>query len=120
MWAMTRGKSWRSNELKLARVLFHLERHGIAAPRLLAYGQRGNGAFCLIDSEPAPPIAGAPEQAVAKLHEIGLSVDPNAFDCVDGSIRIAEPSRLRLRKRLSNRRREREIAAIQQLIGAHR
>ena len=38
-WAGLRGKNWRSPELKTARLLFHLERFGIPAPRLLAYGQ---------------------------------------------------------------------------------
>ena len=34
-WALAaRGKAWRSDELKTARLLFQLERHGIGAPRL--------------------------------------------------------------------------------------
>src|SRR5262249_12390481 len=50
--AALRGKAWRAPELRSARLLFHLERHGIPAEALLAYGQRAPslstaGAFLL-------------------------------------------------------------------------
>lgn len=35
-----RTRPWRSPELQAARILFHLARHGIPAPRLLAFGQK--------------------------------------------------------------------------------
>src|SRR5207248_942677 len=38
--AWLRGRPWRSPGVTLGRVLFHLERYGVAAPRLLAFGQR--------------------------------------------------------------------------------
>ena len=41
--AWLRGKPWRSPGATLGRVLFHLQRYGIAAPRLLAFGQRTTG-----------------------------------------------------------------------------
>jgi tRNA A-37 threonylcarbamoyl transferase component Bud32 len=37
------GRPWRSPGVTLARVFFHLERHGVPAPRLLAFGQRRSG-----------------------------------------------------------------------------
>lgn len=38
--AALRERSWRSPAVSAARVLFHLQRHGIPAPTLLAFGQR--------------------------------------------------------------------------------
>ncbi|MFO0797194.1 MAG: lipopolysaccharide kinase InaA family protein [Gemmataceae bacterium] len=38
--AWLRGRPWRSPGATLGRVLFHLERYGLPAPRLLAFGQR--------------------------------------------------------------------------------
>ena len=38
--AAVRERPWRSPSATAARVLFHLQRHGIPAPRLLAFGQR--------------------------------------------------------------------------------
>jgi tRNA A-37 threonylcarbamoyl transferase component Bud32 len=42
--AAVRERPWRSPAAVAARVLFHLERHGIPAPRLLAFGQRMTSA----------------------------------------------------------------------------
>ena len=39
------GRPWRSPGVALARVFFHLERHGVPVPRLLAFGQRRVGPF---------------------------------------------------------------------------
>lgn len=38
-----RCRSWRSPELEASRVLFHLERHEVPAPQLLAFGQKLRG-----------------------------------------------------------------------------
>lgn len=40
LFAVVRERPWRSPGAVAARVLFHLQRHGIPAPRLLAFGQR--------------------------------------------------------------------------------
>lgn len=75
MFAWLRGKSWRSPHLRLARLLFHLERHHVSASRLLAYGQRTNGwnaeAFLLIEEWPvdAEPLVTALRQADNDLRE---------------------------------------------------
>jgi hypothetical protein len=42
--AAVRERPWRSPAAVAARVLFHLERHDIPAPRLLAFGQRTTSA----------------------------------------------------------------------------
>src|SRR5205823_100413 len=42
--AWLRGRPWRSPGVTLGRVLFHLERYGLPAPRLLAFGQQLTGA----------------------------------------------------------------------------
>ena len=62
VWSQIRRKSWRSPGLKLARLLFHLERHHVPAPRLLAYGQRDDLAqaatsFTLIEACPKETIS---------------------------------------------------------------
>jgi tRNA A-37 threonylcarbamoyl transferase component Bud32 len=38
--AALRERPWRSPGAKAARIMFHLQRHGIPAPRLLAFGQK--------------------------------------------------------------------------------
>ena len=45
--AALRGRSWRSPGARLGRVLFHLERYGIEAPRLFAFGQRLTSFACI-------------------------------------------------------------------------
>ena len=55
--AAIRERPWRSPASRDARMLFHLQRYGIDAPALLAFGQRAVGqhtsdSFCLIDPIP--------------------------------------------------------------------
>jgi hypothetical protein len=113
-WAALRLRAWRSPELRAARLLFHLERHGIPAPRLLAYGQtvRPAAAFLLIEPIKADPPGAADSSAARQLldrvHDAGcrlLKVGPNGepFGVVAGGIVIAEVNRIRLAKRLTGR-----------------
>lgn len=44
MVAAVRERPWRSPAATAARILFHLQRHGLPAPRLLAFGQRYTSA----------------------------------------------------------------------------
>jgi hypothetical protein len=58
MVAVVRERPWRSPAATAARVLFHLQRHGLPAPRLLAFGQRCTSAvaaesFVCADMPPA-------------------------------------------------------------------
>lgn len=58
--AWLRGRPWRSPGATLGRVLFHLERYGIPAPRLLAFGQRETGATTADSFALHEPPAGEP------------------------------------------------------------
>ncbi|QDU22455.1 lipopolysaccharide kinase InaA family protein [Urbifossiella limnaea] len=60
--AWLRGRPWRSPGATLGRVLFHLERYGLPAPRLLAFGQRLTGPasadwFALYEPPAGQPLA---------------------------------------------------------------
>lgn len=114
-WAGLRGRSWRSPELRAARLLFHLERHGIPAPKLLAYGQTVPGAaparaFLLSDRPVTRPIG--PDDAVParrlldRLHDAGCrltEVGPHGepFGAAHGAVVLHDVGRLRLVKHLT-------------------
>jgi len=114
-WAALRGRVWRSPELRVARLLFHLERHGIAAPKLLAYGQTvprvtPARAFLLRESIPSSPArpehAGSVRELLHRVHYAGCRLDrlcPSGepFGIADGRAVISDPSRIRLVKRLA-------------------
>jgi hypothetical protein len=60
--AWLRGRPWRSPGATLGRVLFHLERYGLPAPRLLGFGQRLTGRasadwFALHEPPAGRPLA---------------------------------------------------------------
>ena len=60
--AWLRGRPWRSAGATLGRVLFHLDRYGIPAPQLFAFGQRETGAasaewFALYEPPAGRPLA---------------------------------------------------------------
>jgi tRNA A-37 threonylcarbamoyl transferase component Bud32 len=60
--AWARGRPWRSPGSTLGRVLFHLERYGVPAPRLYAFGQRLTGLasaewFALYEPPAGRPLA---------------------------------------------------------------
>ena len=94
-WARLRGRPWRSPELRRARLLFHLERHHVMVPQLLAFGQRekfGRSATAFMISEPVPGViplwywydsAELPQKlhllrdlrVLARLHEAGCLSD---------------------------------------------
>lgn len=126
MWAAIRGRAWRSPELKVARLLFHLERHGIPAPGLLAYGQRRSrlgpaGSFVLY--EPLPARSPGPEDlnrirrlldrlhsAGCRLHRFGPAGKP--FGIVGDDAVITDASFLRLDRRRSPRHARRDLARL--------
>jgi tRNA A-37 threonylcarbamoyl transferase component Bud32 len=58
--AWLRGRPWRSPGATLGRVLFHLERYGIPAPRLLAFGQRETGPVTADSFALHEPAVGEP------------------------------------------------------------
>jgi hypothetical protein len=116
-FATLRGRPWRSHELKFARLLFHLERHGIPAPKLIAYGQtvprfQPAGSFVLSETFTAEPLCPGHEDAALamldRLHQAecalaGLGPDGEPFGVICGRVVIRDATRLRLARRLSRR-----------------
>jgi hypothetical protein len=132
--AAIRGKSWRSRELRTARLLFHLERYAIKAPRLLAYGQSASGvanagAFVLAEPRevrhPTAKDAASLRELLRRLHDhgcclggIGNRGEPFAMDgpvAAIGDIRF-----LRLNRRLSARRMQRDHRLLDRFLGGRR
>jgi hypothetical protein len=111
-WAALRGRAWRSPELRVARLLFHLERHGIPAPKMFAYGQTvprmaPAGSFLLSEVVSAGPVGPGAELAVGKLLDrlhaagcrlIDLGPAGEPFGVVDGRVVVSDITRLRLTK----------------------
>jgi tRNA A-37 threonylcarbamoyl transferase component Bud32 len=128
--AWIRRQTWRAPEVRRARLLFHLERHHIPAPRLLGYGHRrigwGHAAFLLAEALPARavPLTQALRDrdaeyrellldrlagVLAKLHDAGceaVGLDRFALAEPGGcAILISDYAGLVFRKRLSERHR---------------
>ena len=115
VWAALRRKPWRSAELKLARLVMHLERYGIPAPRIVAYGQKSNGravtAFVAYTGSPAGEALPLPE-LVRKLHAAGvvlreLPASATPFAIADGMAVIRDPACFQLAKRPTAKQRAR-------------
>jgi tRNA A-37 threonylcarbamoyl transferase component Bud32 len=125
-WAAIRGKSWRSPELKTARLLFHLERFGIPGPRMLAYGQKSDGvatsgAFVLIEEcDWDPPAKEDSEQLhslLKRLHQVGCQLfSPTAFGTIAGRAAVRSVDALRLNRRLTPRQMERDHALLDAFV----
>lgn len=127
LWSIARGKSWRSNELKASRILFHFERYGIPAPKLFAYGQRSKsllnaGAFALAQRiECIPPTIADADRLRAmlnRLHETGcvlrgIGARGEPFGIRDGEVVIGAIAFLRLNRRLSERQMARDRARLE-------
>jgi tRNA A-37 threonylcarbamoyl transferase component Bud32 len=111
--AWARGRSWRSPGVTAGRILFHLERYGIPAPRLLAFGQRFTGRMTAewfaLHTPPAGPVDVSEDLAIAvqlgrmlrRLHDAGCSAgnEPIAvFGFDKGSVSIRDPLALRIAK----------------------
>ena len=125
--AWFRGRPWRSPGVTLGRVLFHLERYGIPAPRLLAFGQRFTGHasaewFALhtpgCDRLEASPTEGQAEllgRRLRQLHDSGCrpTGEPlSVFGFDAHGISIRDVTAVRLVRRLSTRDREADLARL--------
>jgi hypothetical protein len=113
-WAC--GKPWRSPGASLGRILFHLERYGVPAPRLLAFGQRfvgpASAEWFALHSPPAPLLA-AISPAVAEqlgrclrlLHDAGCRPEgnPQVVFGFDRSVCVRDVTAIRLVKRVTAR-----------------
>lgn len=109
--ASVRGRRWRSPELKLARLVMHLERYGIPAPRIVAYGQTPISAFVAYGQSPAGDAMPLPE-LVRKLHASGvvlreLPASATPFAVADGMAVIRDPACFQLAKRPTAKQRAR-------------
>jgi hypothetical protein len=133
--AKVRGRAWRSAGATLGRILFHLERYGIPAPRLLAFGQLESSpsaeSFVLFD-----PPAGVPltewlrhsnsadvmqqcESLLQRLHDAGcrLTAHADVFRVDDrGRVTIADPRAIRLDRKLSAHARRADFARVARLL----
>jgi tRNA A-37 threonylcarbamoyl transferase component Bud32 len=134
-WEWFRGRSWRSPELRVARLLFHLQRFGAPARRLVAYGQRARGAtasaFVLAEKQAETPWADAfapaddderhlllrqLSDALARLHEAGYRLGSVAGARVEraegGMIVTIDHTAIRRDRRMTGRRRRDDWQAV--------
>lgn len=138
--AWARATPWRSEGVTIGRVLFHLERYGVPAPRLLAFGQRLSGLasaewFALYEAPTGMPLrkwrrtasSSARRAALADvlacldvLHAAGCALaDPkNAFALADGRVSVADPRAVRIVRRVSAATRRRDSRAAARFLGA--
>jgi tRNA A-37 threonylcarbamoyl transferase component Bud32 len=114
--ARLRGRPWRSPGVTLGRVLFHLDRYGVPAPRLLAFGQRLTGPFgCdwfALHTPPDVPVPPDPDEQTAelvrrclgRLHDAGCRPvgDPHAaFGLGESGVSVRDAARVRIVRRLT-------------------
>jgi tRNA A-37 threonylcarbamoyl transferase component Bud32 len=131
--ARIRGRSWRSPGANFGRLLFHLQRCGIPAPRLLAFGQRLTGPataewFALHEPASGIPLAEWLEKTNSQecrrevlervrsllkdLHDAGCrySPAPNLLHVEeDLSVSIGSVLAVRLERRISARQRRADL-----------
>jgi hypothetical protein len=136
--ALLRGRPWRSPGATLGRVLFHLQRYGVPAPQLFAFGQRLTGRataewFALYEPPAGRPLAGwlaapAPltprgevlEQVgllLRQLHDAGCRYTGSGplfwvADEPEGRVTVGGVRSVRIVKRLTERARRRDLSAI--------
>lgn len=94
-----RRSRWRSPELKLARLIMHLEKHGITGPKILAYGQHVEGvtATAFVAYTPAIGTTLPLPKLLQVLHRIGVALrepTPQAepFRFINGQVMINDPT----------------------------
>ncbi len=137
--AALRSTPWRSPGVTAGRVLFHLQRYGVPAPQLLAFGQRLTSAtraewFALYEAPPGLPLqewrhtASSAERRAAfdevvrcldALHAAGcVLADPQAaFAVCEGRVSVADPRAVRIVKRVTDSVRRCDRSAVARLLG---
>ncbi len=137
--AWLRATPWRSPGATIGRVLFHLARYGVPAPRLLAFGQRLTSAtgaewFALHDPPPGVPLRrwrrtapGTIRKALFEglvpcldaLHAAGcVLTDVRAAFAVDGRrVVVADPRAVRIVRRVTDRARRRDVYRVARFLG---
>lgn len=116
--AWLRGRPWRSPGVTLGRVLFHLERYGVPAPRLYAFGQRLTGPvtaewFALYEPLAGEAITGGQTEALLhQLHAAGCRPVNDRWAWVDaaGRVSVGDPRAVRIVRRLTDRQRRADFA----------
>ena len=128
-----RGRSWRSPGVGLGRILFHLERYGIPAPKLFAFGQRFTSStsaewFVLHESPVGLPLNDAHvsldvrDQAVSlltQLHNAGCRIDLRfgiPFRWTGERVVIGDPRGIRIVRKLNDRQRRADRASFLKLL----
>jgi tRNA A-37 threonylcarbamoyl transferase component Bud32 len=129
--AVVREKPWRSPAARAARVLFHLERHGVPGPKLLAFGQRPTSAavaesFVLYE----PPVGAVPAavrvaqlppaerrdllagcgRLLRSLHDAGCR--PTRSDWLTERPAVESPTAVRLGRRVSGSARRADLRRL--------
>jgi tRNA A-37 threonylcarbamoyl transferase component Bud32 len=109
--AWVKGRPWRSPGAALGRLLFHLERYEIPAPKLLAFGQRITGPatadWFALHTRPSDPIPHYPDVVLAELlgrllrqlHDAGCSAGAKpltVFGRGEDGISVREVTRIRI------------------------
>lgn len=104
--------------LAQARLLFHLQLHGLPAPRVLAFGHRWESAFSargflLCEPSELPGDPDGPASLLKRLHNAGCVVesfdgDPFEFDPIHGAWHIVRADAIRYVKRVDPLRVERD------------
>lgn len=130
--AWLRGRPWRSPGAVLGRLLFHLQRYGIAAPRLLAFGQRPTGPigteWFALHTPPGEPLPDSPDAATCeglgrllrRLHEAGCRPTSPPRDCFGRTEQgpcVRNVAALRL-CRVRRTHRSRDLAQLIAALGA--
>ncbi len=137
--AWWRATPWRSPGVTVGRVLFHLQRYGVAAPQLFAFGQRLTTAtqaewFALYETPPGLPLrkwrftasSGTRRAAfdsgcewLHRLHESGcvLTDCEHALAIHDGCVSVSNPRAVRIVRRVTANMRKRNVRELAQLLG---
>jgi tRNA A-37 threonylcarbamoyl transferase component Bud32 len=136
--AWLRAVPWRSPGVTAGRVLFHLERYGVPASRLLAFGQRfvsGVSAewFAMYEAPPGVPlwkwrwtapsaerraVFDSAAQCLQKLHDSGcVLTDPKtALAVCAGHASIGDPRAVRIVRRVSDSARRSDLRNVARLL----
>ena len=133
--AWMRAMPWRSPGVTAGRVLFHLARYGVPAPRLLAFGQKLTSAtraewFTLYEAPTGVPLHAVPseercavfasaDECVRALHDAGcvLTGLDTAFTVCDGRVVVADPFAVRIVRRVSAFARRQNLSNVARLLG---